>query len=102
MLEQASTSVLLPARMACVRCKAELAPCRSRRAQPHCSAECRVGHGQLQTLTHLLAERGLLRAVLPADRNALARQGRSLVCMQCGAGEHAACVEQCAYCSVRC
>lgn len=100
MIDQPATSAVLPARMACVRCSAELVPARNQTRFGRTAAlECRVGHGQLQTLTHLLAERGLLRAVLPADRSALARQDRSLVCMQCGAGDHAAGAEQCAYCS---
>lgn len=100
MLDHAITAAVLPPRMACVRCSAELVPVRNQTRFGRTAAlECRLGHGQLQTLTHLLAERGLLRAVLPADRSAMARQGQSLVCMQCGAGDHAARAEQCAYCT---
>lgn len=98
MLQPASQAVL-PRIMACVRCHAPLSAVHNQTRFGHTAAmECRQGHGQLQTFTLLLAERGLLRAVLPADRSSLAREGRTLQCLQCGAGDHAVDAKLCAYC----
>lgn len=48
--------------------------------------ECLRGHGTVQTFAQFLAEKGLIRPPLPADRTALALRGaESLACLNCGA-----------------
>lgn len=59
--------------------------------------ECARGHGHLAGQAALLAERGLLRALLPHDRATLAGEGRRLLCLQCGAPA-AASADDCAHC----
>lgn len=46
--------------------------------------ECAAGHGHLHTDAGLLAERGLVRALLPPERAALRAQKRVLHCLSCG------------------
>lgn len=46
--------------------------------------ECPAGHGHLHTDAGLLAERGLLRPLLPPERHALRTHQRSLHCISCG------------------
>lgn len=99
MLLQPVSQAVLPVKMACVRCNATLVGVHNQtRFGPSAALECRQGHGQLQTFTLLLAERGLLRAVLPVDRSSLAQEGRALQCLQCGAGDHAPRAKECAFC----
>lgn len=60
--------------------------------------ECPRGHGHLHTHTGVLAERGLARLLLPAERDALLRGRTQLACVNCGApadGQATAC----AYCA---
>lgn len=47
--------------------------------------ECPAGHGHLHTDAGLLAERGLVRPLLPPERAALRAQQRVLHCLSCGA-----------------
>lgn len=47
--------------------------------------ECPAGHGHLHTDAGLLAERGLVRPLLPPERSALRAQKRVLHCLSCGA-----------------
>jgi DNA-directed RNA polymerase subunit RPC12/RpoP len=47
--------------------------------------ECATGHGHLQTDAGLLAERGLVRTLLPPERSALRASQRVLHCLSCGA-----------------
>lgn len=59
--------------------------------------ECPQRHGHLHSHAGTLAERGLVRPLLPAERQALAKEQRVLHCFGCGAradghGEH------CSYC----
>ncbi|MDZ7920540.1 zf-TFIIB domain-containing protein [Rhodoferax sp.] len=99
MVLQPSSRAALPRSLSCVRCRDPLSAVRNQTRFGHTAAlECRQGHGQLQTFTLLLAERGLLRQVLPSDRSALAQEGRALQCLQCGAGDHAPDATQCVYC----
>lgn len=99
MVLQPASRAVLPPNMACVRCRNPLSAVRNQTRFGHTAAlECAQGHGQLQTFSLLLAERGLLRQVLPADRSSLAQEGRALQCLQCGAGEHAPEASACAYC----
>ena len=56
--------------------------------------ECELGHGHLHTDAGLLAERGLVRPLLPPERGALRAQKRELHCLSCGGradGEGDAC-----------
>ncbi len=46
--------------------------------------ECALGHGHLHTDAGLLAERGLVRPMLPPERGALKAQKRTLPCLSCG------------------
>ena len=46
--------------------------------------ECPAGHGHLHTDAGLLAERGLVRPLLPPERTALQTQKRALHCLSCG------------------
>lgn len=99
MLLQPVSQAVLPPKMACVRCHSPLVGVHNQTRFGHSAAmECRQGHGQLQTFTLLLAERGLLRAVLPVDRSSLAAEGRELQCLQCGAADHAPQAKECVYC----
>lgn len=72
--------------LACPRCTAPLKTVRNlSRYGLFAALECPRGHGHLQSHGGLLAERGLVRALLPADRSALlARQGH-VDCLNCGA-----------------
>lgn len=49
------------------------------------AVECKTGHGHLQSYALLLAERGLVRPMLPPERAALAAAHRALTCLNCGA-----------------
>jgi hypothetical protein len=60
--------------------------------------ECAAGHGHLNTDAGLLAERGLVRVLLPPERSALLARRRVLHCLSCGAaadGEG----DSCAWCA---
>jgi DNA-directed RNA polymerase subunit RPC12/RpoP len=46
--------------------------------------ECPAGHGHLHTDAGLLAERGLVRTLLPPERAALRAHKRVLHCLSCG------------------
>lgn len=99
MVAQPASRAVLPRDMFCVRCSGPLCAVRNQTRFGRTAAmECRRCHGQLQTFTLLLAERGLLRQVLPADRRSLAQEGRTLQCLQCGAGDHAPEAAHCVYC----
>jgi len=60
--------------------------------------ECARCHGHLHSHAGVLAERGLVRAVLPADRQVLRQEGRALGCLNCGAAAEGR-EEQCRYCA---
>lgn len=60
--------------------------------------ECPQGHGHLASQAALLAERGLLRDLLPHDRATLAAEGRSLLCLQCGAPSVESGADRCGHC----
>ena len=47
--------------------------------------ECPLGHGHVHSNAGLLAERGLVRPLLPAERGALRAHQRVLHCLSCGA-----------------
>jgi hypothetical protein len=82
----------------CPRCRTGLKPVANlTRFGRFTALECPRRHGHLHTFSLLLAERGLVRAWTPADREALAQEHREPSCLNCGApvgGEG----EQCSYC----
>jgi len=60
--------------------------------------ECPQRHGHLHSHSGMLAERGLVRPLLPPELRALAEEQRVLHCFNCGArsdGQH----ERCSYCT---
>lgn len=59
--------------------------------------ECARCGGHLHSHAGVLAERGLVRAVLPADRQALQQERRALCCLNCGAPAEGR-EEACRYC----
>lgn len=62
--------------------------------------ECPAGHGHVQSDAGLLAERGLVRPLLPPERSALRLQKRVLHCLSCGARvEGEAESDLCAWCT---
>jgi hypothetical protein len=60
--------------------------------------ECERCGGHLHSQAGVLAERGLVRALLPADRKALREERRALCCLNCGAPAEDGPAEQCRYC----
>ncbi|MBL8323686.1 MAG: zf-TFIIB domain-containing protein [Rubrivivax sp.] len=60
--------------------------------------ECPAGHGHLHTDAGLLAERGLVRTLLPPEREALRTQRRALHCLSCGARAEGD-ADACAWCA---
>jgi hypothetical protein len=59
---------------------------------------CGRGHGHGQAHGLLLSERGLFRSLLAPERQALAREGRTLDCLHCGAPLDGA-LEHCSHCT---
>ncbi len=93
--------------MRCVRCSGALAGVRNlTRFGRTAALECVKEHGQYQSFSLLLAERGLVRPLTSRDRNTLVQEGRELCCLNCGAavvGEQASAAPstqetECAYC----
>jgi hypothetical protein len=60
--------------------------------------ECTVGHGQLHSDAGLLAERGLVRTLLPPERSAILAARRVLHCFGCGAAAEGD-AENCSWCA---
>lgn len=83
----------------CARCGAELKTVHNRTAFGRSTArECPKGHGQFQSFNLLLAERGLIRPLLPADLAAARRAGKRLFCVNCGGDLHSAGDTECSWC----
>jgi Zn-finger nucleic acid-binding protein len=80
---------------ACPRCDAPLKTVHNRsRYGDFVMQECPHGHGHLHTHTGVLAERGFVRGLLPAERGAWASREHPLNCLNCGAptrGEQSTC-----------
>ena len=73
------------ARPACLHCHEPLSLVHNRTRFGRFSAlACPQGHGQLQSHTGLLAERGLVRPPGQAERRALRQEGHPLHCFNCG------------------
>ncbi len=82
----------------CPLCRRPLKPVQNQTRYGRFPAlECTGCGGHLHSHAGVLAERGLVRAVLPADRGALQREGRSLCCLNCGAPAQGS-ETQCRYC----
>lgn len=72
--------------LACPQCRHALKTVHNRtRFGAFAALECPQGHGHLHTHSGLLAERGLARPLLPAERDALLRGRKALACVNCGA-----------------
>ena len=90
----------LPSRIGCVRCSTELKAVRNlTRFGRFAALECPRGHGQYQSFSLLLAERGLVRPVAQSDLRALAEEHRDLNCLNCGAAVAGKDSQVCAYCN---
>lgn len=88
-----------PATLACPQCQATLKPVHNRtRFGRFPALECPQRHGHLHNHSGVLAERGLVRPLLPPERRALAEEKRVLLCLNCGAGADGQ-SEQCSYCA---
>jgi Zn-finger nucleic acid-binding protein len=59
--------------------------------------ECPQRHGHLHSHSGMLAERGLVRPLLGPERQALAEERRTLMCLSCGAGCDGSSAD-CSYC----
>ena len=83
------------ATLACPLCASPLKTVHNRtRFGAFAALECTRRHGHLHTHTGVLAERGLARPLLPAERDALLRGRKPLACVNCGApadGQATAC-----------
>ena len=97
-LQQGSGLALPNARhtvLACPHCASPFKTVHNRtRFGAFAALECPRGHGHLHTHTGVLAERGLARPLLPAERDALLRGRKPLACVNCGApadGKASAC-----------
>lgn len=107
MLAAPAATAVLAQPLRCVRCAGPLAGVRNlTRFGRTAALECVKEHGQYQSFSLLLAERGLVRPLSSRDRQALVQEGRELGCLNCGAavvGEHASAAPsnqetECAYC----
>lgn len=83
----------------CPSCRAALKAVHNRtRFGRFPALECPQRHGHLHGHAGVLAERGLVRPLLPAERRALAQEHRVLDCFNCGARCDGS-TEQCSYCA---
>ncbi len=86
------------AKPACPHCSAPLKSVSNQTRFGHFeSLECPRQHGHLQSHHALLAERGLVRALLGPERKALAEEHRQLHCLNCGAPADGS-VDACGFC----
>lgn len=60
--------------------------------------ECPQGHGHLHSDAGVLAERGLVRPLLPPERTAIREQRRALHCLSCGAPAETE-LDACSHCA---
>lgn len=76
----------MPAAAPCPVCRTALVEVHNRtRFGRFAALECPRGHGHLHAQAGLLAERGLVRALLPPERLALQQEHRRWACLNCGA-----------------
>lgn len=84
---------------ACPVCHTALKPVHNRtRFGRFPALECPRCGGHLHSHSGLLAERGLVRPLLPAERRALIEEKRRLCCLNCGAPSEGR-GEDCSYCT---
>lgn len=82
----------------CPLCRQRLKPVQNRtRFGRFPALECARCHGHLHSHAGVLAERGLVRPLLPADRQGLLTERRTLCCLNCGAPAEGR-GEACRYC----
>lgn len=83
----------------CPVCSAPLAEVHNRtRFGRFVALECPRGHGHLHAQVGLLAERGLVRTLLPPERQALRQEHRRWNCLSCGAALDGS-RDDCAHCA---
>ncbi len=86
------------AKLACPVCRVTLKPVQnSTRFGRFPALECPSCGGHLHSHAGVLAERGLVRPLLPADRRVLQDERRALCCLNCGAPAEGR-EEACRYC----
>lgn len=86
--------------MGCARCSRPLKLVHNQTAFGRSTArECPQGHGQYQSFNLLLAERGLIRPVLPSDLAAARKAGRVVCCVNCGGDVGRAADAICPWCA---
>lgn len=100
---QIGSGLVLPdarsATLACPHCASPFKTVHNRtRYGAFAVLECPRGHGHLHTHTGVLAERGLARPLLPAERDAILRGRKALACVNCGAPADGA-SSVCGYCA---
>jgi DNA-directed RNA polymerase subunit RPC12/RpoP len=100
---QIGSGLVLPdarsATLACPHCTSPFKTVHNRtRFGAFAALECPRGHGHLHSHTGLLAERGLARPLLPAERDALQRGRKALACVNCGAPADGR-AASCTYCA---
>lgn len=75
-----------PEALPCPLCRSPLKPVHNATRYGRFPAlECPQRHGHLHGHAGMLAERGLVRPLLPPERQALAQEKRALHCLNCGA-----------------
>lgn len=85
--------------LSCPVCRTALKPVHnSTRFGRFPALECTRCRGHLHSHSGLLAERGLVRPLLPAERRALIEETRTLCCLNCGAPSDGR-SEDCSYCT---
>lgn len=86
-------------KLGCARCGVQLKTVYNQTAFGRSTArECPKGHGQSQSFNLLLAERGLIRQLLPADLAAVRASGEPLCCVNCGGDVRSAREPECSWC----
>jgi hypothetical protein len=87
-----------PAQLQCPSCSSTLKSVQNATRYGRFPAlECPQQHGHLHSESGMLAERGLVRPLLGPERQALAAERRTLMCLNCGAACDGS-GEQCSYC----
>lgn len=101
LLQDGAGLALPPARprpMGCPRCAVPLKAVHNRsRFGQFVMLECPSRHGHLHSHSGVLAERGFVRGLLPAERHAWSSREHPLNCLNCGAPTRGE-TERCTYC----
>jgi rubrerythrin len=92
-------SAARPAQLQCPSCSSTLKSVHNATRYGRFPAlECPRQHGHLHSHSGMLAERGLVRPLLGPERQALAEERRTMMCLNCGAASDGS-GEQCSYCA---